>query len=91
LADKFQPGSIKGSIFTLMSATIGSGKLLCFIQLHITSFFAGVLSLPSAVNNSGLILGVGLIIFGGLLGYYSTFLLVSFLFDYIFLSLIKFL
>ena len=41
-ADRFQPGSIKGSVFTLIAAVVG----------------AGTLSLPFALSQAGLLLGV---------------------------------
>ena len=61
IMSKFRPGSEKGTIFNLLSATIG----------------AGVLSLPSAVAQSGLAMGMILIAFGGLLGFFSTYILVA--------------
>jgi Transmembrane amino acid transporter protein len=61
ILSKFRPGSEKGTIFNLLSATIG----------------AGVLSLPSAVAQSGLGIGMFLIVFGGVLGFFSTYILVA--------------
>lgn len=58
---KFSPGSIKGSIFTLMTATLG----------------AGILSLPLAMYNSGLIWSIIIFVFSGVISYYTTFLLVQ--------------
>eukprot|EP00743_Colponemidia_sp_Colp-15_P010303 GILK01011330.1.p1 GENE.GILK01011330.1~~GILK01011330.1.p1 ORF type:complete len:542 (-),score=85.12 GILK01011330.1:234-1802(-) len=58
---KFQPGSMKGSIFTLVSATIG----------------AGILSLPYTLARSGLVLGILLLVFGGFVAFFSAYLLVK--------------
>jgi len=60
LQNRFSKGSVKGSIFTLMSATIG----------------AGVLSLPYAVSDSGVIWAFIQLVACGFLGYYSNMLLV---------------
>jgi len=60
MEDKFQAGSIRGSIFTLLDATFG----------------AGVVVLPYATSQAGLLLQLSELIFCGILGYYSMFLLV---------------
>src|SRR5438128_2502436 len=59
LASKFTAGSIKGSIFELMVATIGSG----------------VLVLPAAFAASGLAFSVAQLVTWAVLGYFSTMLL----------------
>jgi len=59
LASKFTAGSIKGSIFELMVATIGSG----------------VLALPAAFAASGLFFSIFQLLFCAVLGYFSTMLL----------------
>ena len=59
LASKFTAGSIKGSIFELMVATIGSG----------------VLVLPAAFLASGLAFSIGQLVTWAALGYVSTMLL----------------
>jgi len=59
LASKFTAGSIKGSIFELMVATIGSG----------------VLALPAAFAASGLYFSIFQLVFCACLGYFSTMLL----------------
>mmetsp|Transcript_17008 Transcript_17008/g.23793 ORF Transcript_17008/g.23793 Transcript_17008/m.23793 type:complete len:581 (-) Transcript_17008:201-1943(-) len=52
---KVEPGSLRGSIFTLSSSAIG----------------AGLLSLPLVIKNLGLLLGVSLIVVGALLALQS--------------------
>lgn len=59
LASKFTAGSIKGSIFELMVATIGSG----------------VLVLPAAFSASGLAFSITQLVVWAVLGYFSTMLL----------------
>jgi Amino acid permeases len=58
-SEKFQAGSVHGSTFELISATIG----------------AGVLTLPYALGKSGLTLGIIQAVICAALGYYSTSLL----------------
>ncbi|KAF0683389.1 Aste57867_24513 [Aphanomyces stellatus] len=60
VTSKMQPGSVKGSMFTMTVATVG----------------AGVLALPYALEQAGLVMGIGLLILGGLLAYFSLYLLV---------------
>ena len=54
------PGSMRGSIFALMSTAIG----------------AGVLSLPYVLRQSGLIIGVFFLVIGAIIAYFSMRLLV---------------
>ncbi|GLE04399.1 hypothetical protein PINS_up013341 [Pythium insidiosum] len=61
LMDKIQPGSVKGSMFTMTVAIVG----------------AGVLALPYAVEQSGLLLGLALIIGGAIVTNFSLRLLLS--------------
>ncbi|KAJ0403766.1 hypothetical protein P43SY_006309 [Pythium insidiosum] len=61
LMDKIQPGSVKGSMFTMTVAIVG----------------AGVLALPYAVEQSGLLLGLALITGGALVTNFSLRLLLS--------------
>lgn len=56
----FKAGGMTGSVFTILASTVG----------------AGVLSLPYAINLSGLYLGIGLFIFGMIVALYSCQLLV---------------
>jgi hypothetical protein len=56
-----QPGSVRGSIFTLASTAVG----------------AGMLALPLVLKNCGIILGMLLILFGGFLALFSMALLVE--------------
>uniref|UniRef100_A0A7S3YT28 Amino acid transporter transmembrane domain-containing protein n=1 Tax=Lotharella globosa TaxID=91324 RepID=A0A7S3YT28_9EUKA len=58
---RVEPGSLRGSIFTLSSSAIG----------------AGVLSLPLVMKNTGLVMGVGLTIIGALLALMSMNMLVD--------------
>jgi len=58
---KFSQGSIKGSVFTLMTATLG----------------AGVLALPLAVLQSGIYFSVLQLAVCAYLGYFTTMLLVN--------------
>ncbi|KDO31736.1 hypothetical protein SPRG_03656 [Saprolegnia parasitica CBS 223.65] len=60
ITSKMQPGSVKGSMFTMTVSIVG----------------AGVLALPYAVNQVGVLLGIGIILLGACLAYYSLFLLV---------------
>eukprot|EP01017_Pseudomicrothorax_dubius_P035077 TRINITY_DN4873_c0_g1_i2.p1 TRINITY_DN4873_c0_g1~~TRINITY_DN4873_c0_g1_i2.p1 ORF type:complete len:262 (+),score=21.64 TRINITY_DN4873_c0_g1_i2:174-959(+) len=60
VGQKFRPGSLKGSIFTLISATLG----------------AGILALPLATFRSGFILSMVQIFGCAILGYVTTYLLV---------------
>mmetsp|Transcript_6169 Transcript_6169/g.9667 ORF Transcript_6169/g.9667 Transcript_6169/m.9667 type:complete len:459 (+) Transcript_6169:33-1409(+) len=60
IAERFTAGSIKGSIFTLVVAIVG----------------AGTLSVPFAIQQSGLLLGCGLFLAGACLAYFSLELLV---------------
>ncbi|OQR92460.1 Amino Acid/Auxin Permease (AAAP) Family [Achlya hypogyna] len=60
ITSKMQPGSVKGSMFTMTVSIVG----------------AGVLALPYAMEQVGVLLGIGLILFGAFLAYYSLFLLV---------------
>eukprot|EP01083_Nonionella_stella_P031049 85055_1 len=55
VGSKLAAGSIKGSIFTMCISVIG----------------AGMLALPYAVRNVGLILGIALVIFGAFLAYFT--------------------
>lgn len=57
---KFKAGGMTGSMFTILASTVG----------------AGILSLPFAVNLSGLYLGISLFIFGMVVSLYSCQLLV---------------
>ena len=61
LGRKFSPGSIKGSVFTLMTATLG----------------AGILSLPLAMYNSGLVWSIVIFVTSGIISYFTTYLLVQ--------------
>ena len=61
IRDKFKPGGIKGSIFTLIAATLGGGTI----------------SLPYAVSENGYVLGPILILLGALVSYYTGMLLVA--------------
>ncbi|OQS00009.1 Amino Acid/Auxin Permease (AAAP) Family [Thraustotheca clavata] len=60
ITSRMQPGSVKGSMFTLTISIVG----------------AGVLALPYAVNQVGVLLGIALILLGSFLAYYALFLLV---------------
>ena len=60
IGNQFKAGSIKGSVFTLFSATIG----------------AGILGLPFAIESSGVILGIGLVVCSAILNYFTAKLLV---------------
>jgi len=60
IGSQFKAGSIKGSVFTLFSATIG----------------AGILGLPFAIESSGVILGISLILLSAFLNYFTAKLLV---------------
>eukprot|EP01017_Pseudomicrothorax_dubius_P009716 TRINITY_DN13355_c0_g1_i3.p1 TRINITY_DN13355_c0_g1~~TRINITY_DN13355_c0_g1_i3.p1 ORF type:complete len:432 (+),score=68.00 TRINITY_DN13355_c0_g1_i3:62-1297(+) len=61
ISEKFRSGSMKGCIFTLISATLG----------------AGVLALPSATLSSGFLLTIAQIIICAMLGYLTTYLLTA--------------
>jgi amino acid permease len=56
MESKFYPGSSNGSAFTVMAAALGTG----------------ILTLPFAVNLTGLYLGIANIIFGFCVAVYST-------------------
>jgi len=60
IATKFKAGSMKGSIFTLMTATIGTGILL----------------IPNSIAQSGLAWGIIQMLFCGWLGFYSLMLVI---------------
>jgi hypothetical protein len=60
IQSKFYPGSSKGSVFTAMASALGTG----------------ILTLPYAVNLTGLYLGIFNIVLGFLLAVYSTILIV---------------
>jgi amino acid permease len=59
--NKLPPGSLKGSIFTLINATCGSS----------------ILPIPYAMQQGGMGLGLVELVFGCWLNYYTTYLLVS--------------
>ena len=61
IARKFHAGGLKGSIFTLIAATLG----------------AGTLTMPYAVSLNGYVLGPILMALGALVSYYSGMLIVS--------------
>lgn len=61
ISRKFQPGSLKGSTFTMLAATVG----------------AGILTLPYAVNLGGYIMGIINFFLGMIVSYYSGILLVE--------------
>jgi len=58
--ERFQAGSIKGSVFTLVVAIVG----------------AGTLSVPFAIEQSGLLIGPGLFVLGALMAYFSLRILI---------------
>ncbi|ETV81778.1 hypothetical protein H257_05366 [Aphanomyces astaci] len=60
ITSKMQPGSVKGSMFTMTVSIVG----------------AGVLALPYALEQVGLVMGVAFIVAGGLMAYFSLYLLV---------------
>ncbi|ETV96321.1 hypothetical protein H310_10483 [Aphanomyces invadans] len=60
ITSKVQPGSVKGSMFTMTVSIVG----------------AGVLALPYALEQVGLVMGVVFLVVGGLLAYFSLYLLV---------------
>lgn len=60
IANKFKAGSLKGSIFTLITATIGTGILL----------------IPNSIGSSGLGWGLMQMFICGFLGYYSLMLVI---------------
>ncbi|KAH9124410.1 hypothetical protein AeMF1_004823 [Aphanomyces euteiches] len=60
ITSKMQPGSVKGSMFTMTVSIVG----------------AGILSLPYALEQVGLVMGIVLLVLGGLLAYFSLYLLV---------------
>ena len=59
VGSKFSPGSIKGSVFTLTTTIIG----------------AGTLSIPYAMNSSGIVLGMLMLFCGALMAYLSLVML----------------
>lgn len=61
MKSKFYAGSMKGSVFTLMTATLG----------------AGILSLPLALYKSGVIWGIIQFIFSGVISFYTTHILIQ--------------
>ena len=61
MKSKFYAGSMKGSVFTLMTATLG----------------AGILSLPLALYKSGILWGIIMFIFSGIISFYTTYILIQ--------------
>jgi len=61
VGSKFKPGGMKGSVFSLITAILGSGTI----------------TLPYLANNNGIIIAIVLILFGATISYFCGMLLVK--------------